>query len=103
MIFESLAVVQAQLGEALSETPVYTTLQSDGTTKYGQHYTVLDVKDSLTTYSLGLRQVFSGAAKDTLETLREILDDMDAVQLKLGREVVSSKIVMQIKNMMSHH
>lgn len=101
MILESLAVVQAQLGEALSETPGYTTLQSDGTTKYGQHYTALDVKDSSTTYSLGLRQVFSGAAKDTLETLREILDDIDAVQLKLGREAVSSKIVMQIKNTMS--
>ena len=58
MILESLTVVQAQLGETLSETPGYTTLQSDGTTKYGQHYAALDVKDSSTTYSLGLRQVF---------------------------------------------
>lgn len=62
----------------------------------GQHYTALDVKDSSTTYSLGLQQVFSGAAKDTLETLREILDDIDAVQLKLGREAVSLKNVMQV-------
>ena len=69
---ESLAV-QAQLGETISETPGYTTLQSDGTTKYGQHYAALDVKDSSTTYSLGLRQVFSGAAKDSLETLKKFL------------------------------
>ena len=38
MILESLAVVQAQLGEALSETPGYTTLQSDGTTKWPTLY-----------------------------------------------------------------
>jgi E1A/CREB-binding protein len=101
MILESLAVVQAQLGEVLSETPGYTTLQSDGTTKFGQHYAALDVKDSSTTYSLGLRQVFSGAAKDTLETLKEILDDIDVIQRQLGREAVSSRIVMKIKNTMS--
>ena len=55
MIHESLAIVQAQLGEKLSETPGYTTLQSDGTTKYGQHYAAFDMQDeTLTTYSLGL-------------------------------------------------
>ena len=101
MILESLAVVQAQLGEALSETHGYTTLQSDGTTKYGQHYAALDVQDSSTTYSLGLRQVFSGSSVDTLETLKEILHDVDAVQLQLGKKAVSSKIVMKIKNTMS--
>ena len=101
MILESLAVVQAQLGEALSETPGYTTLQSDGTTKYGQHYAALDVQDSSTTYSLGLRQIFSGSSVDTLETLKEILHDVDAVQLQLGKKAVSSKIVMKIKNTMS--
>ena len=84
LILESLAVVQAQLGETLCETPGYTTLQSDGTTKYSQYFAALDVKDLSTTYSLGLRQVFSGAAKDTLETLKEILDDIDSVQLQIG-------------------
>lgn len=49
MIHESLAIVQAQLGEKLSETPGYTTLQSDGTTKYGQHYAAFDVLDDTPT------------------------------------------------------
>ena len=38
MILESLTVVQAQLGEKLSQTAGYSTLQIDGTTKFGEHF-----------------------------------------------------------------
>ena len=106
MIVESLAAVQAQLGEKLSQTEMFSTLQSDGTTKFGKHYVAFDMRvcDSeakATTYTFGLRNVFSGAAKDTLETFKEILSDLDSVQLALGKDSLSAVIVSKIKNTMS--
>ena len=100
---ESLTIVQAQLGEKLSQTVGYNTLQTDGTTKFDEHYATYDVRTSETeiSYTLGLRHVFSGSAQDTLETLKEILDDIDSVQLALGKNVVSAKVVAKIKNTMS--
>ena len=50
---------------------------------------------------LGLRHVFSGSSQNTLDTLREILDDLDAVQKELGSSQVSGKIVSKLKNSMS--
>ena len=42
MMIESLTVVQAQLGEELiREETNYHTLQTDGTTKYGEHFTII--------------------------------------------------------------
>ena len=38
MILESLAVAQAQLGECITENSGFCTLQTDGTTKFGEHY-----------------------------------------------------------------
>ena len=103
MIIESLTVAQAQLGEKLSETASPCTLQTDGTTKYGEHFATYDVKNSEDdfTYHLGLRHVFSGSALDTLETLKEILHDIDNVQLAIGKTKKSSEIVSRIKNTMS--
>lgn len=43
MILESLSVLQAQLGEKLTEVDGYGTLQTDGTTKFGEHYGAYDV------------------------------------------------------------
>lgn len=103
MILESLTVVQAQLGDSLSGSSGFSTLQTDGTTKFGEHYTTYDVKlpDSEAVYTLGLRHVFSGSSHDTLETLQQILSDVDNVQLATGREAVSSKIMYKLKNTMS--
>lgn len=103
MLLESLTIVQAQLGDDLSQSVGFNTIQTDGTTKFGEHYATFDIQipDSNTTYSLGLRHVFSGAAHDTLETLKQILSDVDNVQLALGKEAVSSKVVAKIKNTMS--
>ena len=68
MMLESLAVVQAQLGDCLSD---YCTLQTDGTTKFGEHYVTYDISASdesvCTTYSLGMHHVFSGSSVNTLE------------------------------------
>lgn len=101
MILEALIVVQAQLGEELSQTSGFNTLQTDGTTKYGNHYATYDISSAGFSYTLGVRHVFSGSAQNTLETFEEILDDIDCVQQALGKDTASSKIIAKIKNTMS--
>ena len=104
MILESLTVAQAQLGEKLGGSLEYHTLQTDSTTKYGDHFATYDVKtseESISAYTLGLRHIFSGSAVDTLDTFKEILDDIDCVQRAIGKEAVSANIVKKIKNTMS--
>ena len=65
-------------------------LQTDGTTKFGKHYAAYDVSTSdCTTYSLGMRHVFSGSASNSLETFIEILTDLDDVNTVLGKGTVS--------------
>ena len=61
MIVESLVAVQAQLGQKLSQTEGFNTLQTDGTSKFSQHYAAFDVRvceDQASTYTLGLRHIF---------------------------------------------
>ena len=53
------------------------------------------------TYTLGLRHIFSGSSQTTLDTLKEILDDLDTVHIELGRTEISSKILARLKNTMS--
>ena len=102
MILEALVIVQAQLGEELSTQSALNTLQTDGTTKYGKHYTTYDVCNSKGfSYTLGICQVFSGSAQNTLETLKEILNDIDKVQVALGECAASSKILTNLKNTIS--
>ena len=102
MMIECLTLAQAQLGEELTidDTGSFT-IQTDGTTKYGQHYGTYDIATSGESYVLGLRHVFSGAAQDTLDTLKEILEDLDIVHRELGCTEVSSMIVSKLKNTMS--
>lgn len=95
-------MAHAQLGQELSsEEKEHHTLQSDGTTKYGEHYTTYDVSTVGGSYMLGLCHVFSGSAQDSLNTFKEILEDLDTVQTELGASQVSSKIVSKLKNTMS--
>lgn len=103
MILESLAVAQAQLGDCLSETSGYCTLQTDGTTKFGEHYATYDVSvpNESTSYSLGMRHVFSGSASNTLEAFKQILSDVDDVYEALGKDSISSKVLLKVKNTMS--
>ena len=103
MLLESLTIAQAQLGEKLSQSLDYNTLQTDGTTKFGDHFETYDVKtaEDKPAYTLGLRHVFSGSAANTLDTFKEILDDIDSVQQAIGKDAVSAKVVSKIKNTMS--
>lgn len=102
MMLECLSVAQVQLGEALSQDDgAFYTLQTDGTTKHGKHFGTYDIATEDVTYRLGLRHIFSGTAQTTLETLTEILDDLNVVQSKVGSSDVSSKIISKVKNTMS--
>ena len=102
MMVECLTLAHAQLGEELSHDDKSNyTIQSDGTTKFGEHYGTFDIATDETTYILGIRHVFSGSAQDTLDTLKEILEDLDLVQAKLQSANVSSKIIIKLKNSMS--
>ena len=50
-MLESLTLAQAQLREELSsEEKDYFTIQTDGTTKYGQHFDTYDVSTNDHTY-----------------------------------------------------
>ena len=102
MILESLVLAQAQLGEELLQTPGSTTLQTDGTTKFGEHFSTFDVKtEEAVTYTLGIRHIFSGSAQNTLETFQEILSDVEGVQRALGKNSSSAEIIAKLKNTMS--
>lgn len=86
MMVECLSLAQAHLSEELSlKSANFYTLQTDGTTKHGQHFGTYDIATADTTYCLGLRHVFSGSAQNTLDTLKEILDYLDMVGRELGR------------------
>ena len=102
MTLEGLSLSEMQLGGKLSEVGQQNfTIQTDGTTKYGNHFATFDVATEDGSYTLGIRLVFSGSAQNTLDTLKEILEDLDMVHKQLGQPKVSSKIVSKLKNTMS--
>ena len=91
-----------QLREKLSEdVQQHLTLQTDGTTKFGKHFATFDIATESGSYTLGLRLVLSGSAQNTLDTLKEILDDLHYVQEQMGGSAVSSTVISKLKNTMS--
>ena len=72
MMLESLTVAQAQLGDELLQAPDSATLQTDGTTKFGEHFSTYDIRtEKAITYTLGIRHVFSGSTKVHQKLLRK--------------------------------
>lgn len=73
-MIECLTLGHAQIGEELTSDDTGSfTIQTDGTTNFGQHYGTDDIATFGESYVLGLRHVFSGAAQDTF---KEILEDL---------------------------
>ena len=95
MLSEMKVIAYKQLSEELAECE-YTTLHSDGTTKFGQHYGSFQVSTDKSAYTLGLMEMSSGSAKTTLDCLKDILSDIDSVSNKGGKQ-----ILVNIKNTMS--
>ena len=102
MMIESLTIAQVQLADQLTKEECnYLTLQTDGTTKYGQHFATYDIATEDTVYHLGLRHIFSGSAQSTLDVFTEILDDLNIDSRELGDNGVSQKLILKLKNTMS--
>ena len=61
---DMISLAQAQLSEELSQQGGdFYTLQTDGTTKHGQHFGTYDIATVNATYCLGLCHIFSGSAQ----------------------------------------
>ena len=73
------------------------TLHSDGTTKFGQHYGSFQISAEGTVYTLGLSEMLTGSAEKTLDTLKQILND---IELAAGKPT-SKNLLVNIKNTMS--
>ena len=83
MLAESLVVAQAQLAEKLV-TSHHNTIHSDGTTKFGKHYGAVEISTEDGTYTVGIRNMFSGSAQNTLDILKEILGDIDDINVRIA-------------------
>ena len=73
------------------------TLHSDGTTKFGQHYGSFQISAEGTVYTLGLSEMLTGSAENTLDTLKQILNDIELAADK----PTSKNLLVNIKNTMS--
>ena len=102
MMLEGLSLSEIQLGEKLSKDDMQNfTIQTDGTTKHGNHFATFDIATKDGSYTMGIHLAFSGSAQNTLETLKEILDNLDMVHKQMGQDNVSSKIISKLKNTIS--
>ena len=75
------------------------TLHNDGTStcKYVLHYVGFQMSTEFSAYSLGLSEMVTGSAGETLATFEQILGDIELV----AGTGIAKKIVGQIKNTMS--
>ena len=73
------------------------TLHGDGTFKYGVYYVGFQMSTELSVYSLGLSEMVTVPASQTLATFKQILGDFELVA---GSGIIE-KIVGHIKNTMS--
>jgi len=91
MNIERLLLSQTQLAHDISMKE-NTTLYTDETTKFGTKYMGYHLSDMQgTMYVLGLREIETKSASDTLTTLQDILKDLDDCLKAKGDNVVVSK------------
>ena len=79
MNLQRLVLSQKQIAEVVTEKP-NTSIYTDETSKFGKKVMGYHVRDQEGNYfTLGLREIATKSASDTLDTLREILADIDHV------------------------
>ena len=96
MLTELKCLSYQQIADELQECENIT-LHADGTSKFGQHYGSFQISTEATAYSLGLSQMLTGSAQQTLDLFKQILNDF---QLTVGSNA-KSKLLTSIKNTMS--
>ena len=87
MNLQRLALSQKQLYEILLQHEA-TTLYTDETSKYGKKiggYNISDEEGNY--YALGFRDLVTKGGNDTLETFKEILNDIDNTSARTENEV----------------
>ena len=91
MLAEARALSHMQLAEVLAES-TDNTLHSDGTTKFGHKFSGYQISTAENSYSLGLRETTSGSASTMLDTLQEIIADVEEVsnETEAGKKIVSN-------------
>ena len=96
MLTELKCLSYQQIADELQECENIT-LHADGTSKFGQHYGSFQISTDTTAYSLGLSQMLTGSAQQTLDLFKQILSDF---QQTVGSQA-KVKLVTSIKNTMS--
>ena len=96
MLTELKCLSYQQIADELQECENIT-LHADGTFKFGQHYGSFQISTDTTAYSLGLSQMLTGSAQQTLDLFKQILSDF---QQNVGSQA-KSKLLTSIKNTMS--
>ena len=71
-------ISKLHLGEVLPAT-AYNTLDTDGTTKFGEKYGSYQVSTTEGSYSLALCEMKAGSTADTLEVLDQAITDIDNI------------------------
>lgn len=95
---ERLLLSQRQMEELQKETNL--TVSTDETPKGGDIFMTYTVSGTESSYVLGLREMVSKSAEDTLSTFKIILDDISFI-CSNGNSNLGMKILAQIKNTMS--
>lgn len=96
-----LLVAQRQIAE---ELPAHdsTTIETDETSKYGSKYGAFAIRDSQgRPYVVGLRDMLTKSAKDTLDVFKEILWDLDKLYYKGTNNPTSQNLLFNVRNTMS--
>ena len=100
MAVEAGILSKIQLGEVIPMQK-FNTLHTDGTTKFGQKYGAYEISTVDGSYSLALCEMKSGCATDSLDTLDNILEDIEEACQSVGINDSKDSIVTTIKNTMS--
>ena len=98
---QRLVLAQQQIAEELPKDTA-TTIETDETSKYGHKYGAYAIRDSEgRPYVVGLRDLTTKSAKDTLDTFKQILWDLDKVHYNPDNNITSQNLLFHIRNTMS--
>lgn len=84
MLVEARTVSHVQLAEQMPGEQ-FTTLHTDGTTKFGHKYGSYQVSTETSCYTLGLADMQSGTAVQTLGVLKQVLNDIGKAAEQHGK------------------
>uniref|UniRef100_A0A8W8JEX1 Uncharacterized protein n=1 Tax=Magallana gigas TaxID=29159 RepID=A0A8W8JEX1_MAGGI len=101
MNIQRLCLVKKQLQDELPEK-INTTLHTDETSKVGIKYGGFSVRDEEGNYfALGLREMATKSAQNTLDTFKEILQDIADTRKETHPQSAGNEILCNIQNTMS--